>query len=402
MGRPKIVPPRERQLPSEADFSLVLGGPLYQLYLRCRLARPALQLLVRRVLVVTAICWLPLVILSAMAGHITSGVAVPFLRDPMVHLRFLIALPLLIASECYAHERMRAIVPQFVSRGIITAENQARFEEIVASNTRLRNSVTVEIILLVLAFTLGHWLWRQNLVLTVSNWVFVDNDTAPRLTAAGWYYAFVSLPILRFILYRWYFRLFVWYRFLWQVKALPLHLNLYHPDRAGGLGFLSGSALALAPVFVAQSILMAGVIFTYIFYRGATLPRFKAEILGILVLYVVVLVLPLGFFAVKLERAERTAKREFGTLASRYVDDFHRKWIEGGGHPQEPLLGTADIQSLADLANSFELVSRMRLFPISKETLLRVVIVVALPFLPLLLTMFSLQEVMQRLLKLAF
>ena len=386
----------------EPDFSLVLGGPLYQLYLLTKLARPALQLLVRRVLVMSSICWLPLFLLAAVAGRLTGGVPVPFLRDPEVHLRFLLALPLLIAAECYVHDRMRTIVPQFVSRGIVTAENQARFDGIVASNERLRNSGTAEVILLVLVCTLGYWFWRHNLTLTASSWYVLDQGTGPRLTAAGWYYAFISLSIFRFMLYRWYFRVFIWYRFLWQVRGLPLHLNLYHPDRAGGLGFLAGSVLALAPVFVAQTILMSGVILTHILYKGETLLSFKMEILGITVFCMSVLLLPLTFFAVKLQLAGRTAKREFGTLASRYVDDFHRKWVERGISTEEQLLGTSDIQSLADLANSFEVVNNMRLFPVGKKTLLRLVIAIALPFLPLMFTMFSLDELARRLFKLAF
>src|SRR5262245_33661249 len=404
MGRPKIVPvsPQGTQVQEEPDFSLVLGGPLYQLYLRTKLARPAFELLVRRVLVMSAICWLPLLLLAAIAGHLTGGVLVPFLRDPEVHIRFLLALPLLIASEWYVPDRMRSIIPQFLSRRIITPENRARFEEIIASAARLRNSVIAEVVLSILVATLGYWFWRRNLTLSVSSWYAIDQGTGPRLTAAGWFYAFVSLSIFRFILYRWYYRVFIWYRFLWQVRAMPLHLNLFHPDRAGGLGFLSGSVLALAPVFVAQTILMAGVILTHILYQGDRLPSFKMEIGGILVFCVFALLLPLGFFGVKLEAAYRTARREFGTLASHYVDDFHRKWIENGGRTGEPLLGTADIQSLADLANSFQVVSGIRFVPISKEILIRLVIAVALPFLPLILTMFSLQEVMQRLFKLAF
>jgi hypothetical protein len=403
-GHPKIVSlsPQASPVQNQRDFSLVLGGPLYQIYLATKLAGPSLQLLVRRVLVISFICWLPPLLLAAIDGHLTGGVPVPFLRDPMVHVRFLLALPLLIASECYAHERMRMIGTQFLTRGIITAENRARFEEIVASNTRLRNSAIAEVILLVLAFASGYWLWRQNLLLTVSSWYALVEDSGPRLTAAGWCYVLFSLCIFRFILYRWYFRLFIWYRFLWKVSALPLHLSLYHPDRVGGLGFLSGSALALAPVFVAQTILVAGFIFTHILYRGATLPSFKTEILGIFVWCVVVLVLPLGFFSVKLARAGRTARREFGILASRYVDDFRRKWIEDGARTEEPLLGTADIQSLADLANSFEVVNRTRLIPISKETLVRLVVMVGLPLLPLTLTMFPLEELVRRLFKLAF
>ena len=82
------------------------------------------------------------------------------------------------------------------------------------------------------------------------------------LTAAGYWYAFVSLPIFRFILYRWYYRLFIWYRFLWQVRGMPLHFNLYHPDRVGGLGFLAASVQIFAPILVAQTMALAGIIYS--------------------------------------------------------------------------------------------------------------------------------------------
>ena len=404
MGQPRIVQPGPLEVSpyDEPDFSIVLGGPLYQLYLRARLAGPHLEHLIRRVLAVSGICWLPLLALSAVEGHVISGVADPFLRDPEVHIRFLIALPLLIATEVYAQQRMRPMIRQFLDRGIIASEDRARFDEIVASELRLRNSVMVELVLVVLVFTFGYWIWRQSLTLTVPTWYQVNNGAGLRLTAAGWFYAFISLSIFRFVLLRWYFRLFVWYRFLWQVKAMTLHFNLFHPDRAGGLGFLSDSTLALAPVFVAQTTVVAGSIWNNILYEGARLQGFRLEIGGMLVFAVLALLLPLGFFAVQLEGARRLAKRQFGILASHYVDDFHRKWIDGGVPPGEPLLGTPDIQSLADLANSFAVVSQIRLVPISKEILVRLILVIALPLVPLTLTMIPLEEIARRLFKLVF
>ena len=38
------------------------------------------------------------------------------------------------------------------------------------------------------------------------------------------------------------------------------------------------------------------------------------------------------------------------------MHEFDRKWLYGGAPPDEPLVGSADIQSLADLGNSFEIV----------------------------------------------
>ena len=59
----------------EKDFSLVLGGPLYNLYLRTRLARSALELVVRRVVTMSLICWLPLLLLALVEGHGFGGVS---------------------------------------------------------------------------------------------------------------------------------------------------------------------------------------------------------------------------------------------------------------------------------------------------------------------------------------
>jgi hypothetical protein len=57
----------------------VLGGPLYQLYLRTRLAKPPLELLYRRIISFTLITWVPLWLLTVIGGHALSGVKVPFL-----------------------------------------------------------------------------------------------------------------------------------------------------------------------------------------------------------------------------------------------------------------------------------------------------------------------------------
>jgi hypothetical protein len=386
----------------DPDFSLVLGGPLYQLYLRTQLARPPLEHVVRRVIVIPLFCWVPLLLLAALDGHLVGGTRVPFLYDPDVHVRFLAALPLLIGAETLAHHRIQIVVAQFLERGIIAAEDRARFQGVIDSAMRLRNSVVLELVLAAFVFTMGHWIWIKNVSLSVSTWYVLKEGSHSGLTPAGYWYAFAGLPIFRFILYRWYFRFFIWYRFLWQVRGLPLHFNLYHPDRSGGLGFLAASAQAFAPVLVAQSMALAGIIFSRILYNGMKLPAFKMEIAGWIVFMVLLAITPLGFFSVQLELAGRIARREFGTLASHYVDDFRCKWVLRSPPPEEPLLGTSDIQSLADMANSYAVVSETRLFPISKQALLRLTIMIALPLLPLALTMFPLDEMIGRLFKLVF
>ena len=386
----------------DTDFTLVLGGPLYQLYLRTKLARPTLELVFRRVAGISLFCWMPLLVLTLFAGHAVSGVAVPFLLDLGVYTRFVAALPLLVAAELFVYQRIGSIVRQFLDRGIVLQQDRARFNDLIASAKRLQGSAVAEVVLFLLAVTLGHWAWKQSAISAGSTWFASNTGREQHLTPAGYWYAFVSLPILRFMLLRWYFRLFVWYRFLWQVRALPLHFNLFHPDRAGGLGFLAGSVFAFAPILVAQTILLAGMIGDQIWHGGAKLPTFKMEIVGAVVFLMLLVLTPLCFFLVRLDRAGRKAKREYGILASHYVEDFHRKWIQGQGTEGDRLLGTSDIQSLADLGNAYGVVSEMRLVPFARGTAVRLAIVLILPFLPLALTMVPLAQIIDRLIKLVF
>ena len=72
------------------DFSLVLGGPLDQLFRRSHLADDALDLVRRRILLITAIAWLPLLIFSVLQGLAWSGTTLPFLYDINANCRFLV------------------------------------------------------------------------------------------------------------------------------------------------------------------------------------------------------------------------------------------------------------------------------------------------------------------------
>ena len=111
---------------------------------------------------------------------------------------------------------------------------------------------------------------------------------------------------------------------------------------------------------------------------------------------------PLLVFAPQLARARRTGIREFGTLAQRYVREFDAKWLRGGAPAGEAFVGSGDIQSLADLGNSYEVVRTMRAAPITKEAVIRVVAAVVAPIAPLALTMMPLEELLKRLLGILF
>jgi len=139
-----------------------------------------------------------------------------------------------------------------------------------------------------------------------------------------------------------------------------------------------------------------------IFYAGATLLEFKVELIGTVAVMVFAILGPMLVFMPKLAAAKRAGLREFGTLAQSYVREFDHKWLRGGAPADEPLVGSADIQSLADLGNSFEVVKEMRLVPFTMRSVLQLAVLTLLPVGPLLLTVFSLEQVLDGLMKVLF
>ena len=205
-------------------------------------------------------------------GHaLGGGFKIDFLHDIEAHVRFLIALPVLLAGEVVVHPRLGLSVRRFVERRIVVAEDLARFGEAVNASVRARNPIASEGTLLFLVYTLGLWTWRSEIALGDTTWYAIPEAQHLHLTLAGYWYMLVSIPIFQFILMRWYLRLVIWFRLLWQISRLDLRLSAAHPDRSGGIGFVGKASYAFGPMLFAQGALMAGLIASRVLYEGRDL-----------------------------------------------------------------------------------------------------------------------------------
>jgi hypothetical protein len=358
----------------------------------------------RRIIVLVLLTWAPLLVLSLVEGHAWSGsVTLPFIHDIEMQVRLLLAIPLLVMAELVVHKRMIPVVGQFISRGLIPDAARGQFDAAIATTMRLRNSVTAEVLLIALVYGVGVlFVWPTQVAPDAGSWLGVMADERLQPSLAGWWARCVSMPLFQFLLLRWYYRLFLWARFLWRVSRIEMNIMPTHPDRCGGLGFLASVIYAFAPVLFAQGTVLAGMIANRIFYAGATLPEFKVELIGLVAFMVFTVLGPLLVFAPKLEAAKRVGLREYGILVQRYVREFDSKWLRGGAPPGEQLLGSTDIQSLADMGGSFDVVREMKFAPITLRTVLQLGIVTLLPVAPLVLTMFSLEDALTQLLSAIF
>jgi hypothetical protein len=389
--------------PSEADFSLVLGGPLFQFLRHTHLTDDALGLLHRRILFAVLVLWAPIMALSMLNGgpFAGRGRAIPLLGDIGFHLRFLVVVPLLIVAERVVHRWLAPLVQEFRSRGLVAPVDAARFEEAVGEAARWRNSPLAEFLLLAAVYAVGVlFTFRRYGEMGTDGWYL--SAAGKGLSPAGFWFVFASLPLLQFLLLRWYYRLFLWAKFMWRVSRLKLDLNAIHPDKSGGLGFLSESLVAFVPIAAAHGMLFAGSLADRIFFSGARLVDYHMEVLGGVVFLMIVFAGPLTVFAPPLGEIKRRGLLEYGGLGQTYVRDFRVKWLGGGAPPDEQLIGSGDIQSLADLGNSFATVQQMRITPIKALPLVYFVVAFLAPIAPLLLTMMSMERLIEKAVGLVF
>ncbi len=219
---------------------------------------------------------------------------------------------------------------------------------------------------------------------------------------AGWWHALVSVPVFQFLLLRWYFRVFIWARFLLQVSRINLRLVPTHPDRVGGLGFLTNVVYAFTPILLAHGALLAGLIADRIFFDGAKLTQFIVEIFGGVGVLVFLVLFPLMVFAGQLARVKRTGLGEYGGLAQHYVREFDAKWLRGerpgravDGQRRHSVTRRSRQQLRGDPGRCGSCRSRRK--PSCSWRSSR-----SLPVAPLLLTMISFEELIKRLLSAVF
>ena len=386
------------------NFSLVSGGPFYRLLTRSRLVETDSHHVYRRAILFALIAWLPLLVLSALQG-VTLGniVKIPFLYDFTANMRFLIAGPLLIIAEIEIDPRIRRVVKHFINSGLIQDEDLKDFESAVKGVSKLRDLAPVEVVLLAIIVIVSLSGFRlESLSGGISTWHNLTSGSVQKATLAGWWFAVVSRPLFQFLLLRWLWRLCIWSWFLWRVSRLNLRLIPTHPDMVGGLGSLGSGQTSFGIIVFANSIVVSAALGQRIIFGGELLLSFKVTIVAYVVLSLVIFLGPLLVFSPPLLKAKRRGMLDYGALAAGYTQSFDNKWIKGKAPEGEPLLGSSDIQSLADLDNSFQIVRNMSIIPFNRGNIIFIVAASVIPVLPLVLTVISLEEILLRVLKLLF
>ena len=385
--------------PPSRPFLLMEGGPTYHLQQRAGLGTEKAKNTTRLALMLPFITWLPLLILTLIKGTaLGNTVELPFLSDYSTYSRLLLAIPLFLVAENLIGPFIAETAEHFITSGVIGENEYPVFDRAIEDGLRLRDSVLAEILIALLAYAMAIMFFFTRAV-HVSTWYATRTDAGVTPTLAGWWLVLFCAPLLQFLLLRWIWRIFLWFRFLHRISKLDLNLYPTHPDQAGGLGFVGEAQRFFSILLFSYSVGAAGVMANEILYDHIPLKHY-GPIIGSYVLLALIIILgPLAVFSGRLLKIKRHGLHDYGTLATSYTGSFQRKWIDGVPPDSEPLLGTADIQSLADLGNSYSFIERMNAIPVNPRTPLLLAIAALLPMVPLLLTVMPAKEIAKLLFK---
>jgi hypothetical protein len=370
---------------SESEFSLTRGGPLFALLKSTGLVRPGKREVLRPGLALAALTWTPVVLLAAVP-LIGSRKMDPVVRDPAVHARLLVALPLFFLAEALLEERcatsFRRLIEGYARRKTDAAAIARRGE-------RLRDSVLAEIVMLAIGLAIGQLVLWGLTASSGSGLVHGMRINRP-VTASLVWYATVALPIFHFLLLRALYRWGIWSRVLFSLSRMELEPVPTHPDLAGGLGCVAEPVLSFAVIILANSAVVGATWGYRIAVDEVDLKSFAPNVILLVAVALGLSLGPLLFFSRVLWSARIDALREYSALGRRYSRLFHQKWIVQAN--DESLLGSSDISGLADLGTSYERVERMRIVPFGPRPAILIIVAALAPMLPILVIKVPLPE----------
>ena len=341
----------------------------------------------RRALTAAAVAWFPLVLLTAAQGTLLPPRRhESILLDITVYARYLVAVPLFVAAEAVTLPPLGVIARHFLNGGIVAARHRDAYEAVTASVRRLLAHRLVAPALVVVAFAgsayrMGYAPEHGGLLVPRrESWFAVVVDGERAITLAGWWLVLVSQPLFLFLAGLWLWRLTGWIRFLWGVSRLELRLVAAHPDRAGGLTFVSGSLRAFAFVAIGFSAAFAGVIAEEVIEFGRTTEAFYYIVLGATTAVVLTFVAPLFIFFGVLRRLRLRGPVAYSGLAATVGRLFEARWLHPSA-PVEEALSRTDFSAMTDLYSITANTQRIRLVPIAFAPLAILTLGAFLPYL---------------------
>lgn len=353
-------------------LSLTEGGPFVRLERHIRLVERDGRRGARHVLGVPTPVWAVMMVLAIVGVLLEGRIDLePVLWQIDVHARLLVATPLLLLSEIVMEARAAELTRRATSEGCVEPAGLSRWHATIAQLHRLRDAWWPELVIVFVVYAMTAAGLLRIFPEQVARWLVPSLHPERALehaqSVAWWLYVLIGQPIFLFLAFRWLWRWALWSALLVSLPWMHLDLQASHPDRAGGIGFLSGLLMPLRWFVVAIGVALVSVWMDEILWERAPSSEFAGYFLGFVAFVLFIALAPHLAMTPQLMRSRRWGATEYAKLVRQYIEQFDQRWI---AEDKPPLLGHPDFSGLADIGSSYGVIRQMRVTLFSRTDVL--------------------------------
>lgn len=377
--------------------SLIVGGPFHGLLVRLRFVGPGGLPGLRAGVVLAAVAWVPPAILAGLQDVLAGNpLALPYLADVSVVARFLVGVLVLVAIERQADGRLSLILDNFRDARLVEPKDLPALSRELAVADRRTSSGLAEGVMLVVALAATGFVYSFAASTDPLAWEGRIADGEVVYSWAGLAARWVSSPLFQFLVMRWVWRFVIWGHLLFRISRLPLRLSVTHPDRMGGLSFVSLYPPVFNGLLLAVSAALAASFIRDLQFESISLQTVQIMVGAWVLTAVVFMVGPLLVFLPGLVALKDNAVIRYGRLAGELHREFESRWLDGDAGGRE-LLASSDASAAADANAIVGAIWGLRVIPVELVTVISVAVAAGLPMLAVLATRMPIQELAERL-----
>ena len=378
-------------------FSLFEGDLVSRMFAALGMGSYRAGDLVKQSLFLISITWVPLALLAIVAEvHWIQPAGQNFFLDFAAYGQLLIGLPMFLIAERVIDGQTRDAARCFLTTGVLEAGDAVRLHQLNGQVERLRKQLWPDLICIVLAY------------IVTASWVIPElyNDrvtwhamgsiserqplTWPGLLELG----FVG-PLTTYWWVRWSWKIGIWSWYLYRLSRLRLNLVASHPDKTGGIGFLSDAQTKFGIVILAYGFSNVAPTIGYkLAFEGATMA--VVSVWGIAVGFVIgaplLFTIPLFMFTKQLYQAKSRAMEMFQERSMERAQAFEGKWLKACSSGNYELMSGSDLAGLNALNQVYAHIHAMRVVPFDMRSFSELASSALGPMVPLLPYLIDLPE----------
>lgn len=407
------LPSTRAVFPDTVPFSLFEGDLVSRIFVRLGMGTYQVGDLIKRSVLLIGITWVPLALLAILSEvHWVQPSGQNFFWDIAAYGQLLIGLPMFLLAERVLDGHTRDAARCFVTTGVVQPGDAPRLLQFNRQVKRLRRQLWPELICL----GIGYFLTLSWVVPEMYN----DRDTwhamgpivqpqpfswhglldlmsqpAQPLTWPGLLELGFVGPLTTYWWLRWSWKIGIWSWYLYRLSRLRLNLVASHPDKTGGIGFLSDVQTKFGLVILAYGISYVAPTIGYkLAFEGATMAVFS--VWGYAVSFVIgaplLFTIPLFMFTTQLYHTKTHAMKMFQERSMARALAFEEKWLKTCSSGNYELMSSNDVTGLKALNLVYDHIHAMRVVPFDLRSFSELVGAALGPMVPLLPYLVGLPE----------